>query len=83
MRDLIAILIFNLSQLLCSKIRVNNIEADNSSIFNGLFYDLQASALKDVNEARKIAFKRPLKIQRMLSVSLVKIDGSSMSLTRI
>jgi len=46
-------------------------------------YDLQASALTDVNEARKIAFESPLKIQRMLSVSLVKIDGSSTSLTRI
>lgn len=47
-------------------------------------YDLQStSALTDINVTRKIALKEALKIQRTLSVSLVKIDGSSMSLMGI
>lgn len=69
--------------VILSIIRVNDIETDIIHQFLMACYNLQASTPTNVNEARKIAFEKPLKIQRMLSVSLVKIDGSSMSLTRI
>jgi len=82
--DLIVIFIFaEAFSLTLPTIRFNDIEADIIHQFLMACYNLQASTPTNVNEARKIAFEKPLKIQRMLSVSLVKIDGSSMSLTRI
>jgi len=48
---------------------------------SAICYDLHARQLQRTPmRQEKLHLRNPLKIQRMLSASLVKIDGSSMSL---